>query len=69
MLLEKQPPEESILKGVNSPRVCEVVLGTVPDFIDFRKYSSFTFFYGDCVASLRELSGRGCQTLSFITVQ
>ena len=25
----------AVLEGVNSPRVREVVLGTVPDFIDF----------------------------------
>ena len=48
--------EGAISEGVNSPHVHEVVLGTVPDFIDFRIH--FQLFYGNCDALLRGLSGR-----------
>ena len=35
MPLEKPPPKGAVSEWVNSPRVREVVLGTVPYFIDF----------------------------------
>ena len=56
----------AVSEGVNSPNVREVVLGTAPDFIDFHIH--LPTFYGNCDALLRGLSGRGCQTLSLITV-
>ena len=65
------PPERAVSEGVIVPRVREVVLGMVPDFIDFHilLFISQQLFHGNYDALLRGLSGGGCQTLSFVTVQ
>ena len=64
MPLDKRPPTGGLSEGVQSPGIREVVLGTVPDFIDFHIHPR-TFLW----QMLRGLSGRGCPTLSFITMQ
>ena len=68
MALEKRPPREGRFgSGEQSPSAPGSVIGTVPDFIDFHIH--LPTFHGNCDALLRGLSGRGCQTHSFITLQ
>ena len=58
-----------ISEGLNStPCVSEVVLGSVPDFINFHIHLPTFLWQLQCFVE-RIISGTGCQTLSVIAAQ